>query len=159
MRTLIPMLFATLALPAHAGPLSDAFNEGAALGRSGNTAARSQINSGTAPSIVPHYTTTAPEATYFGSPGLGTSASARAAACTGHPGTAGGFSDQACNAVDFSQTNPARRPSYTIAPNDPLLTRSRAITADPQAIAGNLAGTYSGCVARTAPSVLSALVA
>lgn len=149
MRSILPVLIATVALPAHAGPLSDAFNEGAALGRSGNTAARSQINGSTAPSMAPHYTANPPETTYFGSPGLGTPASARATGCTGNPGTAGGFSDPACNAVEFLQTNPARRPSYTIAPNDPLLTRSRTITADPQAIAGNLAGTYSDCVART----------
>ena len=41
------------------------------------------------------------------------------------------------------------RPSFGIAPTDPLLTRGRAITADPQAIAGNIAGTYSGCAVQT----------
>jgi hypothetical protein len=49
----------------------------------------------------------------------------------------------------FSQTNPSQRPSFSIAPTDPLLTRGRAITADPQAIAGNIAGTYSGCAVQT----------
>jgi hypothetical protein len=51
--------------------------------------------------------------------------------------------------VNFSQTNPTRRPTFSIAPNDPLLTRARTITADPQSIAGNIAGTYSGCSVQT----------
>jgi hypothetical protein len=51
--------------------------------------------------------------------------------------------------VNVSQNNPAVRPSFSIAPNDPLLTRSRTITADPQAIAGNIAGTYSACTVQT----------
>jgi hypothetical protein len=149
MRPLLPIVFATLALPVHAGPLSDAFNEGTALGRQGNATARGLINGSTAPATAPHYTTTPPETTYFGSAGLGTAASARAAACTEAPGAPGGVKDPTCNAVAFSQTNPGRRPTYTIAPDDPLLTRGRTITADPHAIAGNLTGTYSSCVAQT----------
>ncbi|MEI6321454.1 MAG: hypothetical protein WCS09_23305, partial [Pseudomonadota bacterium] len=65
------------------------------------------------------------------------------------PGNSGGYAAQACNAVNFSQTNPTRRPSFSIAPNDPLLTGAKTITADPQAIAGNIAGTYSGCTVQT----------
>ncbi|MBE0614110.1 MAG: hypothetical protein IH604_10630 [Burkholderiales bacterium] len=147
--------FAALAMhtwPAHAQSLSDAFNQGATLGRSGNAAARGQISGNTAQSTVPNFTATPPEAFYFGSPGLGTPASARAGACAGGPGAAGGFSEQGCNAVDFSQTNPSRRPNYSITASDPLLTRARTITADPQAIAGNLAGTYSGCTVQTVTS-------
>ena len=63
-------------LPAQAQSLSDAFNQGAALGRSGNAAARGQISGNTAQSTVPNYTTTPPETSYFGSPGLGTQSSA-----------------------------------------------------------------------------------
>ena len=139
-------------LPAQAQSLSDAFNQGAALGRSGNAAARGQISGSTAQSTVPNYTTTPPETSYFGSPGLGTQSSARVGACASGPGAAGGFADQGCNAVDFSQTNPARRPNYSITASDPLLTRARTITADPQAIAGSLAGTYSGCTVQTVTS-------
>jgi hypothetical protein len=135
--------------PAHADALSDAFNQGATLGRSGNTAARGQISGTTAQATVPNYTTAPPEASYFGSPGLGTLSSAHVSACAGATGQPANFAQQGCNAVDFSQTNPSRRPTYSIGPNDPLLTRAKTITADPQAIAGNLAGTYSGCSVQT----------
>jgi len=151
-RRLILCLIAAFALPAHAQSLSDAFNQGANLGRSGNAAARGQISGSTAQSSVPYYTTTPPEASYFGSPGLGAQSAAVVGACAGGPGAAGGFSDQACNAIDFSQTNPARRPSFSISPTDPLLTGAKTITADPQAIAGNLAGTYSDCTVQTVTS-------
>ena len=136
------------ALPAHAQSLSDAFNQGAAMGRSGNAAARTQINPTTAQGTVPGYTTSPPQASYFGSAGLGSQAAAATSACAaaGNGNTTGA---QACNAVNFSQTNPTRRPTFSIAPNDPLLTRARTITADPQSIAGNIAGTYSGCSVQT----------
>lgn len=136
------------AQPAHAQSLSDAFNQGAATGRSGNAAARTQINPTTAQGTVPGYTTSPPQASYFGSAGLGSQAAAATSACAaaGNGNTTGA---QACNAVNFSQTNPTRRPTFSIAPNDPLLTRARTITADPQSIAGNIAGTYSGCSVQT----------
>ena len=136
------------AQPSQAQSLSDAFNQGAAMGRSGNAAARTQINPTTAQGTVPGYTTSPPQASYFGSAGLGSQAAAATSACAaaGNGSTTGA---QACNAVNFSQTNPTRRPTFSIAPNDPLLTRARTITADPQSIAGNIAGTYSGCSVQT----------
>ena len=146
LRALAAIALATLGVPAHAQSLSDAFNQGAALGRHGAATARSQLNSGTAQSTVPHYTTAPPEATYFSSPGLGTPAQARAAVCAG---ASDGSHDPTCTAVAFSQTNPGHRPTFNIAPNDPLLTRGRIITADPHAIAGNIAGTYSACTVQT----------
>ena len=163
LRRLLLCLIAALAMhtwPAHAQSLSDAFNQGATLGSSGNAAARAQISGSTAQTTVPNYTTSPPEASYFGSPGLGTPASTSAAACARGPGAAGGFSDQACNAIDFSQTNPSRRPAYSITASDPLLTRANTITGDPQAIAGNLAGTYSGCTVQTvtSPDVFETLI-
>jgi type-F conjugative transfer system pilin assembly protein TrbC len=99
--------------PAHADALSDAFNQGATLGRSGNAAGRGQISGTTAQATVPNYTTAPPEASYFGSPGLSTLSSAHVSACAGATGQTANFAQQGCNAVDFSQTNPSRRPSYT----------------------------------------------
>jgi hypothetical protein len=122
-----------------------AFEQGKALGRSGNAGARRGIDSGTVQSILPGYTASPSEARFFGSPGLGSAASARLSTCA----QAAGAMDPSCMAVDFSQTNPGRRPDFRIAPNDPLLTHGHAIRADPQAIAGNLAGTYSACTVRT----------
>ncbi len=152
-RRLVLSLIAVLAVPAHADSLSDAFNQGTTLGRSGNAAASGQISGSIAQATVPNYTTAPPEAGYFGSSGLGTLSSARIAACAGSTGSAGqegNLSEQGCTAIDFSQTNAFRRPVFSIAPNDPLRVRARTITADPQAIAGNLAGTYSGCSVQTA---------
>ena len=142
------LLIAASSLSAQAQSLSDAFSQGTALGRSGNTSARSQINGNTAQSNVPGYTTNPPQTSYFGGPGISTPAAAAANVCTG-PGDSGDLAAQACNAVNFSQTNPTRRPSFSIAPNDPLLTGSKTVTADPQAIAGNIAGAYSGCTVQT----------
>ena len=150
-RALLPMLFAAVALHVHADPASDAFNQGSTFGKTGNAAARGKISGSSAQSTVTYFTATPPEASYFGNPGLGTPASAKVGACVPPTGTntTGGFGDQACNAVDFSQTNPSRRPTYSIGPTDPLLTRAKVITADPQAIAGSLTGTYSGCTVQT----------
>src|SRR5688572_20346358 len=144
----IPILLIA-ALETHAASLSDAFSEGSQFGRSGNAAARGRINSGTASTTIPGFTSTAPAAGHFGGPGLGTAGAATLAECADAASRGGGSGDPACAAVTFSQTNPARRPNFTIAPNDPLLTRSRAINADPGSIAGSLAGTYSACSSQT----------
>lgn len=148
-RALAIVMLGACALPAHSQRLSDAFTQGSALGRSGNAFARSLITPGATQSVVPGYTPNPAEASYFGSPGLGSAASGRIAECAARSSALGGSDEQACNAVEFSQTNPSRHPTYTIGPSDPLLTRSRSITADPQAIAGNIAGTYTGCTVQT----------
>lgn len=149
MRSLISLLIGTLALPCYAQSMSQAFDQGTALGRSGNAAARGQISGNSAQSTVPNYTTNPPEASYFGAGGLGTAAAAKIGACAAAPGAAGSYSAQACNAVEFSQANPSRRPTFSIAPTDPLLSRAKTILSDPQSIAGNIAGTYSGCAVQT----------
>lgn len=161
-RGFLLFLFAAVAVPVHADPASNAFGQGSTFGKTGNAAARGQISGSSAQSTVPYFTPTPPEASYFGNAGLGTPASAKVGACVPSTGTntAGGFGDQACNAVDFSQTNPSRRPTYSIGPTDPLLTRAKVITADPQAIAGSLTGTYSACTVQTVtkPDVFETLI-
>ena len=133
----------------YAQSLTDAFNQGAALGRSGNAAARGQITGSTAQSNVPGYTASPPQASYFGSAGISAPAAATANGCASGSGAAAGFSAQACNAIHFSQTNASRRASVTIAPDDPLLAGGKTITANPQAIADNLSGTYRDCSVET----------
>lgn len=130
------------ALQAQTPSLADAFSQGSSLGRSGNSAARNQIGDAKAQSVVPAYTPNAPQASYFSGGGILGPSSAVANACAQQSATA---ADPACAAVNFSQSNPGRRPTFTIGPNDPLRTGARVITNDPQAIAGNLAGSYSGC--------------
>lgn len=141
---------------ARAASLADAFTEGAQFGRSGNTAARSRIDTETASATVPGYTSSAPATSYFGSPGLGAGATATINDCT----TPDQMENPACQAVNFSQTNPGQRPSFVIAPNNPLLTKAKSITADPAAIAGNIAGTYSACTTQTviAPDIFETRV-
>jgi hypothetical protein len=142
------LCLAAASIPVSAASLSEAFLEGTQFGRSGNAAARNRINAGTASSTVPGYTPTAPASSYFGGPGLGTGAAATLAECA----TPQASANPACQAVDFSQTNPARRPIFTIAPNNPMLTRSKTIAADPESVAGSIVGTYSACTAQTATS-------
>ncbi len=126
-------------------PLGDVFEQGKAFGRSGNATAHGTITEGNAQSIVPHYTSNPSQTHYFGSADLESEAASQTRVCSGPTAT-----DPSCTGVQFSQTNPARRPNIPVAPTDPLLTRGRTISADPQAIAGNLAGTYSGCTTQTA---------
>ena len=145
---LIPILLIA-GLETHAASLADAFSEGTQFGRAGNDAARGRINSGTASTTVPGFTSTAPAASYFGGPGLGAAGAATLAECADATARGVTSGDPACAAVTFSQTNPARRPNFTIAPHDPVLTRSKAISADPASIAGNLTGTYSACTTQT----------
>jgi len=146
-----PLLAAT-SLSAHAQSLSDAFDQGAALGRSANAPARAGISGAAAQSHVPGYNTAPPQASYFGSPGISTPAAAAATACTG-TGAAinagGNLAAQTCNAIDFTQTNATVRPNFSITQSDPLLAGAKAIAADPQAIAGNIAGTYSSCTVQS----------
>jgi hypothetical protein len=143
---LFSLMLAAIVSASDAATLPEAFSQGTQFGQSGNAAARGRIDAGTASTTVPGYTTTAPAASYFGGPGLGTPSASTLANCTTTP------QDPACQAVNFSQTNPAQRPTFTIAPNNPMLVRSRTITADPSSIAGSLAGTYSACTTQTVNS-------
>ena len=142
------LLIAIAAAPVCAQPLPEAFSRGTEFGRASNSTARSTITGGSAVSTVPHFVATPREASYFGGSGLSMPAAARLGTCAG-PTTGSSFTNQACQAVDFSQSNPTRRPTFSITPSDPLLTRGQAITTDPHAIAGSIAGTYSACTAQT----------
>ena len=144
-RPTVVILLAGLSAGALAQSLSSAFEQGTTLGRSGNQTARGTVSSNTATSNVPGYTANPPEAAYFGGGGISAPAAAATRACVNAGGDSDSFAAQRCNAVDFSQSNPSRHPSFTIGANDPLRTGAKTITADPQRIAGNIAGTYSDC--------------
>lgn len=151
-RTPCLLLALACSLPGHSQSLSDAFSQGAQTGRAANAAARTQISTSNAQANVPGYTNTAPETTHFGGPGISAPAVSAANACAA-PAEGAEAGTQACAAVEFSQTNPGRRASFSIGADDPLRAGARLITADPQAIAGNIAGTiagtYSGCTVQT----------
>ena len=135
---------------ARADSMSEAFSQGGDLGRTGNTQARGQVTGGTASSTVPNYTTNPREAAFYGSGDLNGPAAAAISNCARASGSS--YADQACNATNFSQTNPGQRPNFALTPNDPLVTRSQSIANDPQAIAGNISGTYSSCTTQTVKS-------
>jgi hypothetical protein len=130
---------------ASSAALTDAFTEGTTFGRSGNAEARSRVDADTARTIVPGYTPSAPASSYFGAPGLTEGATATIADCA----RATHAASPACQAINFSQTNAGRRPSFTLTPSDPLLAKAKSIAADPHSIAGHLTGTYSACTIQT----------
>lgn len=140
--------FLAVASAARGDALSDAFSQGTEFGRSGNAQARQGITSSTARSIVPDYTSNPTETRYFGSGNLGGAAGSAVRRCE-RTVARGRTLDPSCMATEFSQNNAERRPTFTIGQNDPLLTRSRTIANDPQAIAGNLAGAYGSCTVQT----------
>ena len=69
--------FVTTQTAAVAGP----FEEGTAAGQVANPVIRGTVNTPSASSAVPGYTTTPPETTYYGQPSLSGAANARLAAC------------------------------------------------------------------------------
>ena len=152
-----PLLFlivSMVSMAAHADPaaMSGAFTDGASLGRANNSATQANIKSGAAAANVPHPASSAPAAGYFGSPGLNAPSAARINACAQATLNPGSYDDAACGAVNFSQTNRSVRPQFDVGPNDPVLANSRSILNNPAAIAGNIAGTYSGCTVQSASS-------
>lgn len=149
----LPVLTALLmSIGAHADPMSDAFSKGAAFGNSNNAAIRSNIQNGTAQSALPSSTANVPQANYFGSGGIDTQAAGTINACAEASTDPNKYNDQACRAVNFSQTNPTAHAQFNLQPSDPLFAKARSITNDPAAIAGNIAGTYSGCTTQTTTS-------
>lgn len=145
MKRLLSLILLTGCTPGLAAALPEAFEQATQFGRAGSSAAGNQIRNTAPQATVPGYSGTPTETQYFGNTSLGADAASRAAACMTRPGTA----DPQCAAIEFSQTNAGHRPSFSITPSDPLLSRAKTLTADPHRIAGHLAGTYSGCTTRT----------
>lgn len=148
---LLVAIMIIVASVAHADPaaMSGAFSDGANFGSANNATTKSGVANGAGQGSVPHATPTSRESSYFGSPGLGTPAAARINACQSAAPNSASYDDQACNAVTFTQNNPTVRPQFTLHPSDPLFVNSKTILNDPAAIAGNIAGTYSGCATQT----------
>ena len=61
--------------------LAQSHAEGTAAGQAANAAARPTVNSSSATSVVPSYTTTPAESAYYGQPSLSSAANRRLAAC------------------------------------------------------------------------------
>jgi len=137
-------LFVSLSLPVEGQTTSQsAFEQGQSMAHTGNTKARTSIGASGATAQVPGYAGTPPQTSHFGSPNLGGAGGSVTAACATPSQRARPSAE--CAAIQFSQDNPTQRSPLALRDNDPLLARGRTITANPQSIAGQIAGTYSAC--------------
>ena len=126
--------FITTQTAAIAGP----FEEGSAAGQAANPVIRGTVNTSSASSTVPGYTTTPPETTYYGQPSLSGAANARLAAC------AASIGDPVCQAQNGAVTS-ANTPRASVSAYDPAVSAARDIAGNPSSVLGSLADYYSGC--------------
>jgi conjugal transfer mating pair stabilization protein TraN len=126
--------FVTTQTAAVAGP----FEEGTAAGQAANPVIRGTVNTPSASSAVPGYTTTPPETTYYGQPSLSGAANARLAAC------ATSIDDPVCQAQRGAVTS-ANTPRTPVSAYDPDVAAARDIAGNPSSVLGSLADYYSGC--------------
>lgn len=118
--------------------LAQSHAEGTAAGQAANAAARPTVNSSSATSVVPSYTTTPAESAYYGQPSLSSAANRRLAACAATP------SDPSCQAQTGAMTS-ANTPRTPVSAYDPAVAAARGIAANPNGVLGSLAGYYAGC--------------
>ena len=112
--------------------------QGVAAGNAANTVIRSLVNTPSATSVVPGYTTTPPEAAYAGRASLGADANAKLAACALTP------ADPTCQALLNAVTS-ANTARPTIGPADPAVAAASRIARNPSTDLSSLAAYYSGC--------------
>jgi conjugal transfer mating pair stabilization protein TraN len=118
--------------------------EGVAAGQAANPVARGNVTTPGATAVVPGYTTTPPERSYYRQPNTSSQGSARLSACALTP------TDPLCKAqrCAFSSAN---TPRPTIGTDDPAAAAARAIGRTPSAELGSLADYYSGCTTTVTP--------
>lgn len=119
-------------------------DEGIAAGQAANPVAHGNVQAPTASSVVPGYTSTPQETTYYRKPNLNTQGQARLAACATQP------NDPVCDAQRGAVSS-ANTPRTAIAPTDPSVTAAREIGRSPSDVLGNLSAFYSGCTTTTTP--------
>ncbi len=146
--TSLLVLFAREAFPQMTP--SEAFTLGKGVGAGGAPAVGAAISPGSAPSTVPHFSTTQPQSSLFGD-GAGALAPRGADQVTGcgsGPSNPDGRAQQQCEATNFlSKKSTAAK--FNIPPGDPVLARAKPITGDPQSILGSMSGSYSACTPQT----------
>lgn len=119
---------------AVAGPTE----EGTAAGQAANPSIRSNVNAPSATTLVPNYTATPPERTYYGQPSLTGAANARLAAC------ATTADDPVCQAQQGAVKS-ANTPRPPVLATDPAVTAAHDIANNPANTLGGLGDFYSGC--------------
>jgi len=131
-------LAVAFATSASADPVSEANANGAVA----NSATRTTINSATASTNVPGYTTTPPQASLYSQPSLSVNASAALTACLSTP------TDPTCQALLGAQSS-ASLPRPPIPPTDPSIAAANAIYNNPGSQGVTLSSVYSGCTTTT----------
>lgn len=145
------MTFSVLAEPTMTK--AEAFANGKASGNEASLqSSLADINATNGTDKVSGYSSSAAESTYWSrtatiATGLA-GGSTKIAECSGAPSADPRIKNQ-CEAILALQHQPLIRPSNLITNTDPLIVRGRAITHDPELIAGNLGGLYSACTTRT----------
>lgn len=132
-----------------------ATDDAKAYGKPRNDSIRTTINPTNAATTVPHYNTTAPEASYFGGGqgNLVTPGTARVADCAGRENDPDPKVRDSCRAINDISRLANNPPPFTLSTSDPLIVNSRAARNDPSSVLGsftnNLGGSYSGCTTQT----------
>lgn len=138
MRRLITWFTLLCFVSTQTAALAQPHAEGTAAGQAANAAARPSVNSTSATSVVPGYTTTPPEAAYYGQPNLSTAASSRLAACDAAP------NDPSCQAQTGAMAS-ANTPRPPVLASDPAVAAAQGVAANPGGVLGSLASYYAGC--------------
>ncbi len=126
--------FVTTQTASVAGP----HEEGVAAGQAANPVARGSVTASSATGVVPGYTTTPPERSYYRQPNLASQGNARLALCATLP------NDPTCQAQRGALAS-ANTPRPAVSPDDPAVAAARDIGRSPSSVLGSLAAYYSGC--------------
>lgn len=128
---------------------ADAFASGKTAGNAAtNQATFNAINPTSGNDKIDGYSNTAAESSYWGvgvpmAP-IVSGGTSKIAACSGPPSSDPRIKQQ-CEAILALQHQPSIRPPGLITASDPLIQMGKAITDDPESIAGSINGAYSAC--------------
>ncbi len=118
--------------------LAGPHDEGVAAGQAANPVARGNVTAPGASSVVPGYTSTPAQRSYYRQPDLAAQANARLASCAALP------DDPTCQALRGA-VDSANAPRAAVSADDPAVAAARDIARIPSGVLGSLAAYYSGC--------------
>ncbi|HMO48071.1 MAG TPA: type-F conjugative transfer system mating-pair stabilization protein TraN [Rubrivivax sp.] len=120
----------------------DPHEEGVAAGQAANAVARGSVMMPSATSVVPGYTSTPAESSYYRQPDLGSQGAARLAVCATLP------NDPVCQAQRGAMTS-ANTPRSAVGASDPSVAAAEGIARSPSSVLQDLAAYYSACTPST----------
>ena len=138
MRKLITWFTLICFVTTQTGAVAGPFDEGIAAGQAANPVIRGNVDAPSASTTVPGYTTTPPEAAYYGQTNLASQADARLASCATMP------NDPVCQAQRGAVSS-ANTPRPVVSPYDPSVAGARDIARNPSSVLGSLSSYYTGC--------------